>query len=426
MDSSDSPPSPLQSPPTSPARSRRSGEPKRHRSSKHLGSTSKELAKLLVYEEKEAQELRSTLHVLSERLKQETQRADDAESHVRDAVFRFKEANDARLAAQVEGGRYREELNLYKLQLDNAQKELRRAQDLLDAVEGQRQAAEEEAARARGMARKLKEEKVVQLARDEGRKLGIEEGIARGRALGYEEGRAAGYVRGKSSATKEYMQKFREEQEYEMPGPPIPISVSSSSDDSSPIRKPVPPPPVYQGTPPEDIRIASPSTTSVHMRTAPPPPDPITARNSVSSFSQMAMDYPQDDGWIPKIDDDGRMRLPPPHELASSPVPSPPIRTPALMVPPPLPPQPHADTEVTTPTEPDTSGRPRYRRRSSTESNSTTMSQFDLLGPPMASSGRAAERSQVLSAIVEEKERSSTVSSPQTQNLGNVSQNPRY
>ncbi|KAH8092464.1 hypothetical protein BXZ70DRAFT_454918 [Cristinia sonorae] len=411
MDNLDSPPSPLHSPPDSPARSRRSGEPKRQRSSKHLSSASKELAKLLVFEEKECQELRSTLQLMAERLKMETQRADEAESRVKDVVFRFKEANDARLAAQVESARYREELNLYKLQLDNAQKELRRAQELLDAVEAQRVTAEEEAARARGMARKLKEEKVIQVARDEGRKQGIEEGIARGRAMGYEEGRAAGYARGKTSATKEYMQKQQqyEPAEYDLPGSPIRIS-ASTSDDSSPLKRPAPVPIQQpQGTPPEDIRIASPGSNNVQVHAA--AESRSNPRSSVHSFTQITSDYPQDDGWIPKIDEDGRVRLPPPHELASSPVPSPPAPTPPLMVPPPVVSQPtNSDSDVTTPTEP-TSGRPRYRRRRSTESNSTTMSQFDILGPPVASSG--PDRAHVLSAIAEEKERSSTVSSPQ-------------
>ncbi|TCD61327.1 hypothetical protein EIP91_008588 [Steccherinum ochraceum] len=419
MDNSDSPPSPLHSPPDSPATtrssSRRSGEPKRHRSSKHLGSSSKELAKLLIFEEREAQDLRNTLHNMSERLKMETQRADEAESRAKEVVFRFKEANDARLLALAEASRYREELNLYKLQLDNAQKELRRAQELLDSLESQRLAAEEDAARARGMARKLKEEKVIQVARDEGRKLGIEEGIARGRAMGYEEGRAAGFARGKSSATKEYMQRY-EAADYDLPGPPIRISVSSS-DDSSPIKQPSPiPPPAQQGTPPEDIRIASPGSNNIYFQRSTTPTDFQTTnpRSSVHSFTQMTADYPQDDGFIPRIDDDGRVRLPPPHELASSPAASPPAPTPALMVPPPLPPQPSAEPE--TPTEPTSPGRPRYRRRRSTESNSTTMSQFDILGPPVASSGRNIERPVILSAIVEEKERSSTVSSPQ--NIG--------
>jgi len=47
----------------------------------------------------------------------------------------------------------------------------------------------------------LQEEKLVQVAREEGRRLGLEEGIVeRGRDLGYQEGRAAGYEQGRSRA----------------------------------------------------------------------------------------------------------------------------------------------------------------------------------------------------------------------------------
>lgn len=59
--------------------------------------------------------------------------------------------------------------------------------------------------------------------------------------------------------------------------------------------------------------------------------------------------------------------------------------------------------------------RPRHRRRNSDESQSTTMSQFEILGPPSTVGthrSTARERAPVLSAIQEERERSSSVSSP--------------
>lgn len=59
--------------------------------------------------------------------------------------------------------------------------------------------------------------------------------------------------------------------------------------------------------------------------------------------------------------------------------------------------------------------RPRHRRRNSDESQSTTMSQFEILGPPSTiptHRSTARERAPVLSAIQEERERSSSVSSP--------------
>ena len=103
MDSQDSdPPSPLHSSPRSGTRaehSRRTHKTPRDKDKSHLGSTSKELVRLLVHEEQESQELRSLLSNLTERLKDETQRADNAEQRAREIALRFKEANDGRLAA---------------------------------------------------------------------------------------------------------------------------------------------------------------------------------------------------------------------------------------------------------------------------------------------------------------------------------------
>ncbi|KAF8555447.1 hypothetical protein OG21DRAFT_1496293 [Imleria badia] len=88
---------------------------------------------------------------------------------------------------RLELARLREELKLYKLQLDNAQKEIFRAQDIIDRVESQRNEAEAEAARARTKARKLREEMLVMLAREEGRR-GYQEQLSMGRRIGYDEG----------------------------------------------------------------------------------------------------------------------------------------------------------------------------------------------------------------------------------------------
>jgi len=57
---------------------------------------------------------------------------------------------------------------LYKLQLDNAQKEIFRAQDIINQVSAQKSEAEADAARARTKARKLIEENMVMIAHEEG------------------------------------------------------------------------------------------------------------------------------------------------------------------------------------------------------------------------------------------------------------------
>lgn len=53
--------------------------------------------------------------------------------------------------------------------------------------------AEEEAARARTKARQLQEEKLVMMAREEGRRQGFKEGLSRGRRIGFDEGRSVAY-----------------------------------------------------------------------------------------------------------------------------------------------------------------------------------------------------------------------------------------
>ncbi|EKM59938.1 uncharacterized protein PHACADRAFT_206157 [Phanerochaete carnosa HHB-10118-sp] len=440
MTRADSPPSPLRSPPRSSESSRSS---RGKRSSKDhekslLGSASRELVKLLVHEEHEAKQLRSMLQILSERLNNETSRADAAEARAEDAVLRFKQVNEARLAAVQNASRLHEELELYKLQLENAQREIRRAQELLDALELQRFDAEEAAARARSTARKLKEEKIVQLARDEGRLEGVREGITRGRIIGYEEGRCEACARGHpppparefkrgtatppdnppfddfrtqtfapsesdSTVQEQSRQELRQEQ--------------SQQDQPRSDRSP---------SPQEKIVVHSPRTPA--LRQSPPQSPqpaihPIPIYNIPPSPKPSVADYPPE-GWIPSVDPDQRIRLPPPHEMSPNPftpahtpppthiLPPTTPEQPILMIPPPS----QRATVETVRDSDSVSGaeavRRPIRRRKSSDSQSTTFSQFDIVGPPNAPPVRAnsTHRPNVLSAIVEERPSSAEAS----------------
>jgi hypothetical protein len=110
----------------------------------------------------------------------------------------LRSAIEAKDRADQDITRISEELRLYKLQLDAAQKEIFRAQDVLQMVEKQKYDAELDAAKARTTARDLLEEKTIMIAREEGRKLGYKDGLRRGRTLGYEEGRSVGYEDGQA------------------------------------------------------------------------------------------------------------------------------------------------------------------------------------------------------------------------------------
>ena len=373
-------------------------------------------------------DLKRTLYTLTEQLKAERQRADAAENKTREVLALFKSANEAKISAEQASARANEELRLYKLQYENAREELRRAQKLIDALEQQRVDAEEVAAKARSTARKLKEEKIFMEAKEAGRRQGLEEGLAQGRAMGYEEGRAAGYERGRVDTERAYTSAPVTEMDYETPRArqyePVQVSRPSSSEESERDL------PTGHYTQPLDdnLPVPPPVTTPAHIPTPAPQPvvpprtPPISIHN-VLSPSHPPVDIPPD-GWIPSVDD-GRIRLPPPHEMAPPPpTPSPPLSAvlnnvknipdEPVMIPPPANP------------EPEPSRRPKHRRRNSNESQSTTMSQFEILGPPSAGSApstlrpSARERPNVLSAIAEERERTSSVSSPEY-GLPNVS-----
>jgi uncharacterized protein (DUF3084 family) len=73
---------------------------------------------------------------------------------------------------------------MYKLQLENAQQEIYKAQDILRKVEDERDDAAAEATEARDTARKYREEHIVYLAREEGRKMGYLQGM-RHAQMGY-------------------------------------------------------------------------------------------------------------------------------------------------------------------------------------------------------------------------------------------------
>ena len=85
----------------------------------------------------------------------------------------------------------REELGKYKALLDNAHGEIRRAQQMLRDQEHLRYDAEVSAARDRDTARLMKQRRLIDLAREQGRKVGFNEGIQAGQRFGYHEGRSS-------------------------------------------------------------------------------------------------------------------------------------------------------------------------------------------------------------------------------------------
>ncbi|KAI1796067.1 hypothetical protein LXA43DRAFT_988175 [Ganoderma leucocontextum] len=148
--------------------------------------------KSLVNETIETRKLRKVLHAALDRLDSETRRSQEAERRALELAQRFKIVNDARVAGQQELDRTHAELRMYKVQLDNAQREILRGSDLVKDIEQQRDNAEAAAARARSMARRLKEEQLVMKAKEEGRREGYQEGLRRG----YQQARGVSLIEG--------------------------------------------------------------------------------------------------------------------------------------------------------------------------------------------------------------------------------------
>ena len=152
-----------------------------------------------------SKKLSSLLMLTSERLDKETRRANDAERRALEAVALARSANEAKLIAQRDATKANEELRLYKLQYDNAQREIFKAQDVIDQIDADRQEAEAAAARARSTARKFKEQNLVIMAREEGRLVGYQEGLATGRRIAYEEEMRVGDYMEDSDSGEEIM-----------------------------------------------------------------------------------------------------------------------------------------------------------------------------------------------------------------------------
>lgn len=340
----------------------------------HSTASARELLQMLVSEEYESKQTRKILYTAFDRLEHETRRADAAEARIEETIQRARAINEARTAAQQQAMRAQEELKLYKLQLDNAQNEILRAQDVLKAIEAQRDEAEAAAVSARSKARRLNEERLIELAREEGRRLGFEEGVRRGRRMGYREAYSTGIddrhgeVREVATAVVNRLLEDRDEPEQievleeATPIPPPPASrtapevhrietpVNSSLENqrhssrsrqdssesvnrsTSTLRR-VPDPAVIEpriipggatSTPTATSHASRPQSGSQPWTGPPAEPSfgrPTSIQNSPPSVRRSEFHVPPDN-YIPTADSNHNISLPPPHEMQRS-IPSP-------------------------------------------------------------------------------------------------------
>jgi len=145
------------------------------------------LAQVLARKEHDTRQMQHLLKLTFAKLDEESQRASDAERRATECLIHARTAIDARAQSDADAAAIRAELSLYKMQLEQAQREISRAQEFLDNVEARRQDAEQDAARARSVARKLQEERAIEAAREEGKQQGWHEGLRQGIILGRRE-----------------------------------------------------------------------------------------------------------------------------------------------------------------------------------------------------------------------------------------------
>ena len=345
----------------------------------HSTASARDLLHLLVSEEYESQQTRKMLYTTFERLEHESRRAEAAEARIEETIQRARAINEARVTAQEQAVRAQEELKLYKLQLENAQKEILRAQDVLKAIEAQRDEAEAAAVSARSKARRLNEERLIELAREEGRRLGFEEGVRRGRRIAYREAYPAGGDGRRNEMQEvatEVVNRLLEERDepeqiqvLEGPTPVPPPSMSraspavtridtsinmsldnqrpssrgrgDSSDSTSRSTSTLRQAPEILGTPtmmdPRIIPARTPSTPTATSRNSrrrsgsqpwTGPADPSSSRPiSIQNSPRQTDFHIPPDNYIPTVDANHNITLPPPHEMQRIPSPTPSQRT---------------------------------------------------------------------------------------------------
>lgn len=277
----------------------------------HSGVSRGELLRALIHEEYECRQTRKLLFKAYDQYQTESQRAADAEARALEAARKYRTLNETRVLAQNEAARLKEELRLYKLQLEQAQAEIHKAQDVVRVIEEQRDDAEAAAARSRETARKLHEAMMVEQAREEGRKMGYEEGVKRGRdTVILNEVRDSGYEGSRAANDSRTLQEKALDRILD--------------DDEGTHRSSTPPPRSSTPRDPRSRKTSSSGPTAgpsrLRQEITIPEPMPLSppARPALSPISS-PQQHPDvnlpPDGWIPTTGEDQVISLPPPHEL---------------------------------------------------------------------------------------------------------------
>lgn len=146
----------------------------------------RDVARLLLNDEREALHMKKLLEKTAERLEIESRRALEAEKRARDAELRMVEVLSATRDTQRELLHDRELLRAFQTQVDTARGEILKAQKELDSLAEEKYKVEEEAAKERSRYRQLQKEVEVKQALEKGRLEGFVDGRKEGWHLGKE------------------------------------------------------------------------------------------------------------------------------------------------------------------------------------------------------------------------------------------------
>ncbi|KAJ3569832.1 hypothetical protein NP233_g4790 [Leucocoprinus birnbaumii] len=375
----------------------------------------------LLGDDRDPRKLKRLVHKLYDNLKFEKDRADYADRQASEAVSYLKSICEEKLRAMREISRLEEELKLYKIQYEEAQKEIFRAQRVIGEVDEKRFQAEKEAADARSAARKMKDQINVMNAQDEGRRQGLEEGFKKGREMGYREGLRM------AQSELENIARAGPPSSPSSPDARIPSQSGGASHGSEPQ---LPPQhsrdpstlssrqPTAHGETPSSPSIPQDSIPAVVQSMQPMPempeePEIIRPRSirGPSPSPRIPLSAIPPDNYIPHLEGDNRIHLPPPHEFSRLP-PSPEPPTPTLAS------AAENETPRMIPPKVSTHFQTAPRRSTSPTSASTTLSHMDIVTDPYNAAGISP-----MSAIPESLSREG---SPEAQDAASLAGQPSF
>ncbi|KAF8627144.1 hypothetical protein AX17_006361 [Amanita inopinata Kibby_2008] len=273
------------------------------------------------------------LSITTERLAHETERANSAERKCLQLAVHLRSANERKDILQLELNKLEKELELYRVQLDLAQQDIQKAQEIVAKIDQARLQAEEQAARDRTRARHAIEKAAINNALQQGRELGYKEGFQQGETLAWSE--AVLRYNGKYAEGSEGETKGRQSATQTRTSPGTPGSSRRTATSRS--RRVGTPVDVLSMRPSSVVHWNANSNTPISFRarsSSVREPRAIHAslespenidvhvmpnHNAILPVSRHLYDLPPE-GYIPMMDASSVISLPPPHEL-SRPIP---------------------------------------------------------------------------------------------------------